>query len=337
MMKKVLIITKSNDNQCIDRVSEAIVRKGGIPIRFNTDTYPLSSAINIEYINNKWRTELVQGDQRFDLSDLESVWYRRLAIGANLGTVLEEKFKNPAVEECKRTFLGMFGTLNAFLLDDYWKVKQAENKLLQLKVAEKLGLEIPETLMANSPNSLPPFYKALEGNVITKMQASFAIYEKGKENVVFTNPISENDLNDLDGLQYCPMTFQRNIEKKLELRITIVGNKVFTASIDPNSSERAKNDWRKDGVGLIRDWKKYDLPEDIEQKLLKLMDYFQLTYGAIDMIVTNDNRYVFLEVNPAGEFFWLDINPGFPISETIADTLLNKENRRHEQKTSFNN
>ena len=51
-MKKVLIITKSNDNQCIDRVSEAIVRKGGIPIRFNTDTYPLSSAINIEYINN---------------------------------------------------------------------------------------------------------------------------------------------------------------------------------------------------------------------------------------------------------------------------------------------
>ncbi|MCK5171613.1 MAG: hypothetical protein KAQ75_17170, partial [Bacteroidales bacterium] len=63
----------------------------------------------------------------------------------------------------------------------------------------------------------------------------------------------------------------------------------------------------------------------------KLMDYYQLNYGAIDMIVTNNDKYIFLEINPVGEFFWLEENPGFPISETIADVLLNKEKRRHKR------
>ncbi|MGE0079550.1 MAG: MvdC/MvdD family ATP grasp protein [Bacteroidales bacterium] len=327
-MKKVLIITKSNDNQCIKNVSEAIIRKGGSPIRFNTDTYPLTSALNIEFLNNKWKLELVTENETHDLTDLESVWYRRSAIGDSLGKVLEDKFRMPSVEESRRTFFGLLSSLDSFQFDYYWNVKKAECKQLQLKVAASLGLEIPETLITNNATSVPAFYHTLQGNVITKMQASFAIYENGKENVVFTNPIGNDDLNDLDGLQYCPMTFQRNIEKELELRITIVGDKVFTASINSKDHDKAKNDWRKQGQVLINSWNEYKLPANIETKLLQLMDYFQLNYGAIDMIVTSDNRFVFLEVNPSGEFFWLENTPGFPISETIADSLLNNIKRR---------
>ncbi len=327
-MKKVLIITKSDDNPCIKNVSEAIIRKGGMPIRFNTDTYPISSAINVEFLNNRWNIELITESGSYNLSDIESLWYRRLALGANLGSVLEDKFRVPSVEESRRTFFGLLSSLDVFQLDSYWTVKQAGCKQLQLKVAAQLGLEIPETLITNNPASVPSFYHALNGNVITKMQASFAIYENGIENVVFTNPISEKDIDELDGLQYCPMTFQRNIEKKLELRITIVGDKVFTSSINSKDNNKAKNDWRKQGHELINSWNEYQLPADIEKKLLQLMDYFQLNYGAIDMIVTNDDRYIFLEVNPSGEFFWLELNHGFPISEAIADSLLNNNIKR---------
>lgn len=330
-MKKVLIITKTDDNHCIENVSQAIIKKGGIPIRFNTDKYPLTSSLNIEYVNNRWKIELLADGECFDLTSLESVWYRRLALGSNLGTVLEDKFKVPSLEESRRTFFGMLSSLDAFQLDNYWDLKQAGCKQLQLKVAAALGLEIPETLITNSAESVPSFYHELKGEVITKMQASFAIYENGVENVVFTNPITADDLSDLEGLQYCPMTFQRNIAKKLELRITIVGDRVFAASINSADHDRAKNDWRKMGHTLIRDWKVFTLPADIEHKLLKLMDYFNLNYGAIDMIVTDDDRYIFLEVNPSGEFFWLEENPGLPISEAIADSLLNSGIKRRKR------
>ncbi|PSB57762.1 MvdD family ATP-grasp ribosomal peptide maturase, partial [Chamaesiphon polymorphus CCALA 037] len=66
----------------------------------------------------------------------------------------------------------------------------------------------------------------------------------------------------------------------------------------------------------------YTLPADVEAKLLQFMEYFGLNYGAIDIIVTVDGRYVFLEVNPVGEFFWLELYAGLPISNAIADLLL---------------
>jgi glutathione synthase/RimK-type ligase-like ATP-grasp enzyme len=160
--------------------------------------------------------------------------------------------------------------------------------------------------------------------MITKMLSSFAIYEEGKEKVVFTNPVAPEDLDNLDGLRFCPMTFQEKLPKVVELRSIIVGKRVFTASVDSHSYEGARHDWRRRGVALLEAWKAYDLPQDLEQKLLELMAHFGLNYGALDLIVTPDGRHVFLEVNPVGEFFWLERCPGLPISQAIADILLSQ-------------
>jgi len=77
------------------------------------------------------------------------------------------------------------------------------------------------------------------------------------ENVVYTNRIEEEMLDEMDGLEYCPMTFQELVPKELELRVTIVGDKIFSAAIDSQKSEAAKFDWRKDGEGMIKDWVEY--------------------------------------------------------------------------------
>jgi glutathione synthase/RimK-type ligase-like ATP-grasp enzyme len=145
---------------------------------------------------------------------------------------------------------------------------------------------------------------------------------------VFTNPVKPEDLADLSGLHLCPMTFQEMIPKALELRTTVVGDRVMTASIDSQASARAAHDWRRDGLRLVQDWRAYELPREVEEKILRLMDYFVLNYGAIDIIVTPDGRHVFLEVNPVGEFFWLERSPGLPVSDAIADVLLGRARRR---------
>jgi glutathione synthase/RimK-type ligase-like ATP-grasp enzyme len=155
------------------------------------------------------------------------------------------------------------------------------------------------------------------------MLSSFAIYDEyGQDKVVFTNPVSPQDLKELHGLRLCPMTFQEQLLKALELRVTVVGNRLFTAAIDSQSSDHAQYDWRRNGLNFIDAWKFYDLPQDVEERLLRLMDWFGLNYGAIDLILTPDGRYVFLEINPVGEFFWLERCPGLPISKAIADMLL---------------
>jgi glutathione synthase/RimK-type ligase-like ATP-grasp enzyme len=162
------------------------------------------------------------------------------------------------------------------------------------------------------------------------MQGSFAIYEDGLEKVVFTSRITPEDLEALESLQYSPMTFQACIPKALELRVTVVGHQIFSAEIDSQAQATTALDWRRDGRGLIGQWQRHALPADLEARILRLMDAFGLNYGAMDFILTPEGRYVFLEVNPAGEFMWLQKHPGLPIAEALADVLLGRVPRRTE-------
>jgi glutathione synthase/RimK-type ligase-like ATP-grasp enzyme len=241
---------------------------------------------------------------------------------------MDHQIRSASLGESRATVMGMLASLKAFRIDWVQNIRHAENKQLQLQVARELGLEIPRTLITNDPAAVIEFAKSCENGIITKMLSSFAVYENGRETVVFTNPVKPEDLEDLSGLRLCPMTFQEAVPKALELRVTVVGQNVFSASIASQSSERAAHDWRRDGVALLEEWKHYDLPEDIKGRLLRLMDYFGLNYGAIDIIVTPDNRHIFLEVNPAGEFFWLERCPGLPISKALAEVLLGRAPRR---------
>lgn len=327
-MKKVLLITFSNDNQCIEMISDAIRKKGGTPVRFNTDLYPGDISLSLDDNNGRWNNILKTPEGTFNLSEFESVYYRRIRIGENISNLLEDKFVSPAVNESRRTFFSMLAALDIFQLDSFLNVRRASHKQLQLQVAHSLGLLVPKTLITNDPAAVKQFKKKCPAGMISKMQESFAIYENGVENVVFTNLMEDDDLEEMEDLKYCPMTFQEAIPKKVELRITVAGDKVWTAAIDSQKMDNAKDDWRKEGLAFLNDWVEYPLPEEIKAKLLKLMDRLGLNYGAIDIIVTPDDKYYFLEVNPVGEFFWLELKPGFPVSDALADVLLGNAKRR---------
>ena len=324
----ILIITWSGDNQTFDLVANAIEAKGGTVYRFDTDLYPTSLMMSATYIENERRLKLKGPNLDVDLNTIDAIWYRRSRLGNEIPRDLEKQLYDASLKESRLTYKGMIASLGKFSIDPYHKISHTENKQLQLQIAADIGLEIPKTLITNDAEEVKAFHKEIQAPLITKMQHSFAVYEDGKENVVFTNVLTEDDFDDLEGLEICPMTFQEKIEKKVELRVTIVGDQVFTASIDSSATDRAKTDWRRDGLLLIDTWEKYPLPKDIEKKMLKVMDRLGLNYGAADIIVTPDDRYIFLEVNPSGEFFWLDQLFDGEISQALADVLLDKGHRR---------
>jgi MvdD family ATP-grasp ribosomal peptide maturase len=327
----VLIITHSDDNESIERVAEAIARKGGHTIRFDTDRYPTDVHLSAYYGasgSGEERLTLTNEEGEFDLREVTAIWHRRVKLGARLPAGLDKQLRDASLGEARAAAYGMLASLKAFRVDHLHHIRHAENKQLQLQVAGELGLDIPRTLTTNDPAAVRAFAKSCEGGMVTKMLSSFAIYDEGKELVVFTNPVQPEDLADLSGLSLCPATFQESIPKALEIRVTVVGRRVMSASIDSQVSTRAIHDWRRDGLRMVQDWQPYQLPLEIEERILRQMDYFSLNYGAIDIILTPDGKHVFLELNPCGEFFWLERSPGLPVSDAIADLLLNHSRHR---------
>jgi MvdD family ATP-grasp ribosomal peptide maturase len=324
----VLIITHSADNESVSLVTKAIEERGGRAFRFDTDRFPTEVQLVAQYGETPERLTLKADSATLDLREVSAIWHRRLNIGGQLPREMDRQFRSASLGEARATIMGMLASLEVFRMDAEPLIRHAENKQLQIKVARELGLETPRTLITNDPEAVRAFAETCERGMITKMLSSFAIHEDDAEKVVFTNPVTKEDLNDLDGLKLCPMTFQEQVSKVVELRVTIVGERVLAAAIDSQSSARAAHDWRRDGARLLNEWQPYELPPEVEEKLLRLMDHFELNYGAADFIVTPEGRHVFLEVNPSGEFFWLELSRGLPISSAIADLLLGHSKRR---------
>lgn len=329
-MNKILIITHTGDNFSIEKVTEYIDKNGCEVIRFNVDEYPLKNKLTTSFQDGEWNTILETSEKKYRLDDISAVWYRRAYnIGNGLKDEMDPKFYGAAMGEIRNTLFGFLESVDVYSLGKPGIYRRLDSKEEQLKIADKIGLKVPETCLSNNPEEARKFILKHQ-NVVAKMQTGFAIYEDGVESVVFTNVVHQDKLEELDTLLYCPMQFQKKIEKKKELRVTIVGRDVYAFEIDSQQSDAAKVDWRKDGVNLIDKWIETELPTDVEAKLLELLDVYHVDYGAIDMIVSPEDEYYFIEINAAGEFFWLDnLTEGNLISKSIADILCDKAQRRN--------
>lgn len=326
---KILIITHTEDNNCVELVTEALEQLGAEVVRFDIDKYPLETSLTSEFFENEWHTHLTEGDKKHRIDDITALWFRRAYnLGRGLSGEIDKKFLGAALGELRQTLFGMTESMPCYHFGKMSQYRRMDSKEEQLKVANHLGLKIPQTCITNDPQTAKEFVKKCKDGAIAKMQSGFAIYEEGVEHVVFTNIVDENTLEEIDTLRYCPMQFQELIPKEKELRVTIVGDKVFSFEIDSQKIENAKVDWRKEGVELIEDWKPHTLPEEIENKLLALMDFYGIDYGAIDLILTPEQQYYFLEVNAAGEFFWIDRLCDGAISKQIAEVLNGTAKRR---------
>ncbi|HEX8439119.1 MvdC/MvdD family ATP grasp protein [Archangium sp.] len=322
----ILLVTHSKDNQAPLSVARALEARGERVYRFDTDLFPTQLQLALDE-GGGGRLSGPAGP--LELSDVTAVWYRRNSTGAAIPQDMDPQLRQPSVEESRRLVFGMMAALGVFQLDALEVVRRAEHKPLQLRLARELGLEVPRTVMTNDPEAVRAFAASCPSGVVTKMMSSFAVYdERGKEQVVFTTPLKPEELEDLEGLDLCPMTFQERLTKAVELRVTVVGERVMAAAIDSQALPRAREDWRREGVTLVDAWTPYTLPEPVQARVLGLMDALGLNYGAFDFIVTPEGRHVFLEVNPSGEFMWLMRNPGLPIDEALADVLTGRAPRR---------
>jgi glutathione synthase/RimK-type ligase-like ATP-grasp enzyme len=209
-------------------------------------------------------------------------------------------------------------------VNDRRSERAAENKLLQLRAARESGLDIPPTLMTNDAARARDFYEAEGGRVVAKLLRPLSVSMGDAPFFVYTSDVRAEDIEALDSLRHCPVVFQRKIEKRRELRVAYVAGKLFAGALDASASARGRTDWRLAEPGECS-WSSAELEPALSARLEKLMRRLGLDYGAIDLIETPEGGHVFLEVNPGGEWGMLEHDLGLPISEAIADALLNAE------------
>jgi glutathione synthase/RimK-type ligase-like ATP-grasp enzyme len=322
MTRTVLLVTKSTDNASVALVSSALEARGARVFRLDTDLFP--TEIRLALHQPRGRSTLRAGAAEVVLGEVDAVWYRRVAIADGLPRDMDRQDRDAAVKESRATLLGMLESFDCFVMDPVSVVRASEHKPRQLELACELGLDVPRTLTTNDPEAVREFWDLCGGRVVVKALSSFAIYdESGREQVVFTSQLAADDLEHLDQLSLSPMTFQEHLDKAVELRVTLIGGRVFAAAVDSQALERSRIDWRRGGRELIRSWVPYTLPSQVSERLLRLTERLGLSYGAADFVVTPDGRHVFLEINPAGEWFWLDDVFGpRALSTAIAGTLL---------------
>jgi glutathione synthase/RimK-type ligase-like ATP-grasp enzyme len=196
---------------------------------------------------------------------------------------------------------------------------RARSKLLQLRIAAGLGFAIPDTRVTADAEEIRRIYQDWGGRMVAKLAGGQIVADSIEQQyVVYTTPISAEDLADTASLTTCPAIYQRRIDRKYDLRVTIVGEDIFACRIDTQALEMP--DWRAVERSTLRH-EAHDLDAPLRDRCRALMRAFALDVAGIDFIVTPNGETVFLEINAAGQWAWIEDAIGCPIASTLARRL----------------
>jgi MvdD-like protein with pre-ATP grasp domain len=320
----ILILTEPKDLHA--NLVEARLRQRGARIcRFDWSEFPRTASLSVEFRGGRKHVWLKRGGERLDLTECTAGWLRRPGKPLTPGTIPDALLRHYADEECLRLVQDIWNALDIPCLPGpLHAIRGADNKQLQLQLATELGLEIPPTLITSDPDEFLEFYREHEGRLIDKFPSTVmaASQRTGGSLMRFTQAVTTRDVGYARRLRHSPMLFQAQIPKRFELRITVVGDQVLPAEIHSQATRRTQLDWRHYDWGHTP-YRVHRLPDAIRRACLEMVSRLGLRFGAIDMIVTPDGRYVFLEINPNGQWMWIEDETGLPIAEAICDTLLN--------------
>lgn len=314
-MKTVLLIAARFD-PAADLLLAELRRRDAPCVRWNTHEFPLESSLNYRISGGGFGAEVVTDGRTIDLSKVGSVWWQ-WDQPAGFPPDLQGEERRFAEAEAQLAVNALMTVGDFFWINHPARENLAKSKPAQLFTARKLGMEIPETLISNDPDEVRRYIAKAKTEVVYK---GLSQPHMVPGTALFTGLLTKETLANLDLIRLTPGIFQERVEKAYELRVTVVGSRVFSVKIDSQTHREARLDWRRalHDVG----YEAVDLPGEIEAKILAFMRAFGLVYGAFDFIVTPDGRYVFLEINPSGQYMWLECAADLGITAALADALI---------------
>ena len=316
----ILIVSPEDDVHA--RCVAQDLAKMGQPFRL-VDSSRLNADGRLQFrAGNQAGSTWTCGDgQPIDLDAVDTIWHRRRylpPVAAHQPIGDQQYFQR----EWTEMISGVFATL-----DQAWFVNNPDRQIaavkpLQLRLAGQLGLRVPDTLITNDPEAAAGFIDRHHRRVVHKTLAA------PRHRFLPTKAWSESDRDVLNHLVLAPTIFQEMVTDCRELRITVIGDQAFAAEFRP-------------AVGLIdgrldleAPYRPHPLPHFLSQQLLTLVRRLGLVFSTIDMKLTEQGDYVFLELNPMGQFLYIEILAGLPLTAAMAELLAAGSAAVHESRPS---
>lgn len=316
-MTKVLIITNTTDFTS-DYIVRSLEALNADYYRLNTDEIGSSIFLTFDFVQDKYTIHDRPKEQTIDILTFTSVYFRRPDLPTFQDDTLSGDERMFMSMEVRQSLEGLYKILrNAYWFSDIDAIRRAENKLYQQLIAKEIGFNLPEGIVTNEPEHFRQFVEKYNDDCIVKPIYSGQIGWPETKQVVFTSKLDAIPLN--KQIEVCPTYIQKRIEKKYDIRVTVVEETIFAARIHSQSNPHTQTDWRE-GENLL-EHEIIDLPEVLANQCRKLLKQLNLKFGAIDFVETQDNQFVFLEINPNGQWAWIQLQTGMPISDAIAKTL----------------
>ena len=287
--------------------------------RLNTDVISNMSFV-MDPLQRK--TEISRKNFTVNTDDISVAYFRRPSLSVPKDTI--PPFRNYVTTEWSVFLTALYSIIGDRWFNHPHNILQAEDKARQLKLAHQIGFLVPETRITNDLAAIRQLQR--DFSLVAKPMKQALIEAENTQSVIFTSRVELLTDNDSESISVCPVIFQQYIPKTLDIRVTVVGNKVFSVAIDSQSAEETKVDWRR-GSNPNLHHEIITLPKQIADYCIEMVRLQDLRFGAIDLAKSRNGLYWFLECNPNGQWAWIENRTGLPIAAAIADELVEMANK----------
>jgi hypothetical protein len=309
----LLILTNSQDATADYLVP--ILTASGIPSqRLDTDTVLGNASVNFR----PGKPVLVVGADELTPEQVRNIWYRRPE------QLKDVRFSDSpegryVINEWSEAIEGFLAHVPICRWMNHPSANAAaSHKCEQLTTAKSLGFRLPDTLVTQDTNAARVFFTRHDGQVVVKPMSSGYIEREGQnDSLIYTTRIEEHHLHSPHDLANCPTLFQQLIRKRSDVRITMVDDAVHAIELQARDADGFQRcDIRRNNMSDV-EYAQIELPHSVATSLRKLVTHYELRFAAIDMVIDLDGEWYFLEVNPNGQWAWLDLAAGMTIANSF--------------------
>lgn len=307
----ILLVSHGRDEH-LAPVRAELRRLGARSALLDLSRYPAGGRVTLQLGAGRFRARLDTEDGPVRAEDIAAVWWRRPQALVADPAMARESHRRFAVRETSATLAGLWQSLPVRWVNHPLRSRAAERKPWQLWQAERAGLAVPRTCITNDPAAARAFLGELApAPVIYKgLTASPELWRE-------TRRVGAAERRLLALLRHAPVIFQEQVPGT-DLRVTAVGGELFAAEIDAGGSAYP-DDFRVDpAAARVRAAR---LPAAVGRGLRRLLGALGLDYAAVDLRRTPRGEVLFLEVNPGGQWLFVEERTGQPIARQLARTL----------------
>jgi glutathione synthase/RimK-type ligase-like ATP-grasp enzyme len=324
----VIVLVTNRCDYAADRVVVELGRRGRPFVRLNTEDFPTETTGTFRLdagasagptVRPTGHIDLALG-RRIVVAEVTAIWYRRPEPSRVDDRIVDAAARRFAQRESAAALHGLLLLAAAARWVNHPEAnRSAESKLVQLAAAVDEGLRVPRTLITNDPAEARAFHAALDGRVVVKSVAAPFVAADDRTRV-YTNRVRTEHVAFLDDLAHAPVILQERIAKREEARVVVAGERVLGVAIESQAATITRDDWRRDVFQAPH--RRTELPDDVAERCVRLTRRLGLAFAVLDLVVTPDGDHVFLELNPNGEWDWLEAITDLPVAAAITDLLV---------------